>query len=58
MVKTLLLLLKNRKKNIKLYNKNVEKYGGVKFEDIPASGKSNSDKKISNKKWRNKRNRI
>ena len=38
-------LTKEQKKNIKLYNKNVEKYGGVKFEDIPASGKSNSDKR-------------
>ena len=39
-------LTKEQKKNIKLYNKNVKKYGGVKFEDIPAVGKSNSDKRF------------
>ena len=38
-------LTKEQKKNIKLYNKNVEKYGGVKFEDIPNTGKGNSDKR-------------
>ena len=45
-------LTKEQKKNIKLYNKNVEKYGGVKFEDIPNTGKSNSNKKYGIKTGR------